>query len=948
MRLTTKKKTVLSLCTLAPMLMPYGFSPSAFANTSFDDEPIEHYLVTGSRIKRTELEGPNAVSIISAQDIKAQGFNTVYEALQSFNGATGDTRGQALGGTNQNAETINLRGLGANRTLFLLNGKRIANYPRVQDGDYNVFNIASIPMAAVERIEINMTAGSSIYGSDAMAGVVNIITKQGIDDTVINARVAESGHGDATNKRFSVVTGSAAKSHSWTFALEYEDQDMLVGKQRDWLDDRFDTPADLASQNEFRTQLPRALSVFQLPVGADDFTSLDPTAATCDQFDNLTYTSISFLGYYCGRDNTGDETLIHARQNVSAYFNGDYNLSPQHSISTDILFWHSDASRVDGKSWSSDFLRPDLTQNVSGDGIFTVADGTQYMIMRDFQTEELLGGRGQEQSFEETMFNLSVTLSGQIFNDYSYEAYVAHSFAQTEQRSYQLKTESASDYFVTHNSATNELFLDLDHWWQPLDEAGFHTIFGLDNSVSDSHVTSAGITLWGDLVDLTHGAVQFASFVEFESAGYDLNEHPRTLGQEGLGWVGRTGTAGSGDRNRYAIGTELNIPLHDTFTVSASARYDRYIDDTQVKGAPTYKLGVEWRPIDPLLIRASHGTVFRAPDLHNIFKTPSTANVYLGDFVLIDSCRALEAGRPEDILIDGVNMDALAMTCDDAGDFTGFYNATNASVGNRQLKEETGYSNSIGIVWAPFDRTTLAIDYFNIKLKDVVTPESIGNTTLNEWLCLTGNISANSSQCTQAFNNIQRNQIQGFNSYQISTINTSYINTAMQETTGFDIAFNAEHSLGNWGTLRIDTGYTHTLKSRYQHTATDPVDEHYRDNYYNGTFRSKINTIVELLVSDWTLSLAHTRYGSLPNDVSGDDFEQLERGRYAPLNMYNLGVNYQFNDNHQVRLGVVNLFDTRARSDASQTQHPYFKAWAYPQTTVVIGRQFSLAYQVKL
>ncbi|WP_334019351.1 TonB-dependent receptor domain-containing protein [Alteromonas sp. S015] len=913
-------------------------------------DEVERYLITGSRIKHVELESPSPTIVISADDLTAQGFNTVYEALQSFAGATGSNRGQALEGSARNAETINLRGLGPNRTLFLLNGKRVANYPRVFDGDYNVFNIASIPTAAVERIEIVTGASSSVYGSDAMAGVVNIITKRNVETTTLTARLSRSGHDDAANKRFALVTGNTATSSGWTLAIEYENQDMLRGKQRDWLDDRFDTPADLASQNEFRTQLPRALSVFHLPVGADDFTALDPMRERCDQFGDLTYTNISFLGNYCGRDNTGDGALIHDRENLSVYFTGTYELSNTNSLSMDMLYWHSDAHRVDSKSWSSDFLKEEILAgpNALGDGMFLTSDGTTYMVMRDFQSEELLMGRGQQERFEESMLNLSLSLSGELFDNYDYEIYASHSFTNNSQSSYQLKSEKASDYFVDHNQQTDELTLDLNRWWQPLSETGFNTIFGLDRSTSDASVTTAGLTLAGELNRISERPANIATFVEYESSEYDLNEHPRTLGKEGQGWVGKTGTAGNGKRNRYALGAEFSIPLANKLTLSASARYDRYIDNTAVDGAPTYKLGLQWRPIDSLLFRGSHGTVFRAPDLHNVFKGASGSFNFVGDYALIDSCAALTQGRLDDILIGTSNLDALAQTCDAQFDFTGFYGVLNESSGNQDLKEETGYSNTLGVVWSFYKDSFLSFDFFRIKLEDLVTPDSVMNLNLTEYQCLSGQLDRSSSACAYALSRTHRNGELGFNSYKINKVQTSFVNTAMQETTGFDMALIAKVELDNVGLVKVKSNYTHLLETRLQGAPDEEVDDNYRDNYYNANFRSKINTVIELIKDKWTVSLAHTRYGSLWNDVRSGDYTQLDRRRYAPLNLYNLGISYQVQQRHNLRVGVVNLFDSRARFDASQQQYPYFRAEAYPQTTIFIGRHFSLSYQAEI
>ncbi|OUR60538.1 hypothetical protein A9Q74_13040 [Colwellia sp. 39_35_sub15_T18] len=922
----------------------FSNSANAFSQKSLlnSDKPIEKILVTGSRIKRSEYESASPIQIITAEDLKAKGFNTVYEALQANTAAFGSNQS---GDSARNIETINLRGFGQNRTLFLINGKRVANYPRVYNGDYNVFNVASIPLTVVEQIEIITSASSSIYGSDAVGGVVNIITKKNVNSTTLNLHGSTSDKGDAHNKRLSLVTGSSTNNSNWTLAVEFEAQDMLTGKQRDWLDDRFDTPADIESQSEFRTQLPRALAAFTLQ---DDWTLLDPGQNTCQQYDQLTYTSISFMGNYCGRDNTGDNSFINERENLSVYFSGEYELSHEHTLTFDTLYWQSQATSLNSQGWSSDYLKDEIkTSNAwSGDGQFTTEDGNSYMIMRDFQREELLNGIGQEEQFDESMLNISVAVKGLIFENYNYDAYLSHSLVKNKQTSYQLKKEIASDYYVNYNDNTGTINVDFDNWWQPLDEEGFHQIFGLDQSRSDSSVTTIGLSITGEIEDILIKPIEFATFVEFESSQYDLNEHPRTLKQIGQGWVGKVGTEGSGKRNRYAIGGEIKASILDNLTIDFAARYDRYIDDTLARVAPTYKVGIEWHPIEQLLIRTTHGTTFRAPDLHNVFKEVSGSYGFVGDYALIDSCNAFHQGNYDDILLGGDSLDSLSKTCDEYFDFTGFYSAFNESSGNKKLKAETGRTTTLGFVWSPHNNAALTFDLYNIHLNNIVVPDSLYNININEYQCLSGQRNLSDSTCISTLNQIDRNGESGYDSFKINTVRTSFINSAMRETTGFDLEITLSYELSNHYFLKFDSAYSHVLEMKVQTYADETVDKDYRDNYYNTDLRSKVNSVLELQAKQWHVALTHIYYGSIPNNVDPGDWTQIEEKRYSPLSLYNMTMGFQLEQHHKFRVGIINIFDTRAPSDASEQWYPYFNTSVYPINSVVIGRQFSFGYEL--
>ncbi|SUX30368.1 TonB-dependent receptor plug domain-containing protein [Chromobacterium vaccinii] len=150
----------------------------ALADTPPADS-LERVTVTGSRIARSAKEGPTSVTVISGDDIEKQGYTNVYDALNNLTQNTGFTQGADFGNTfTPAANAISLRGLGPNHTLTLINGRRMADYPIAYEGEVNFVNLANIPAALIDRIEILNGGASAIYGSDAIAGVVNIILKR--------------------------------------------------------------------------------------------------------------------------------------------------------------------------------------------------------------------------------------------------------------------------------------------------------------------------------------------------------------------------------------------------------------------------------------------------------------------------------------------------------------------------------------------------------------------------------------------------------------------------------------------------------------------------------------------------------------------------------------------------------------------------------------------------
>src|SRR5690348_9726733 len=174
-------------------------------------QTLEKVTVTGSRIKRAQIEGPSPVVIITAQDIKEEGFTTVAEALGTLTQYSGNVVGGEWNFGNQqpDAQYLNLRGLGVGYQLILLNGKRMADYPAASTAGDMGISIGNIPMAAVARIEVLSSSASAIYGSDAVAGVVNIITKENWEGNHVRLREGGATLGGGNTLDFQFKIGRA-------------------------------------------------------------------------------------------------------------------------------------------------------------------------------------------------------------------------------------------------------------------------------------------------------------------------------------------------------------------------------------------------------------------------------------------------------------------------------------------------------------------------------------------------------------------------------------------------------------------------------------------------------------------------------------------------------------------------------------------------------------------
>ena len=309
-----------------------------------DDEVVtlEKVVVTGSRIKRTQEEGALPLLVITKEDIDNSGFRSVTEALQSIPSANQYTQNESL--TNNftpNANELDLRNLGPGRVLFLINGRRTADYPIPYNNAGNIVNTSTVPFGLVDRIEVLSQGASAIYGSDAVSGVVNIITVKGKDFSELNVYASETEHGGDNIISTTFTTGGFFGSSSWTFGIDGTMVDPMYYEDREGFDSFvYDASYGINYTN------PRAGLVWYTGAdglgprryyGSEEFgipcSSIDAGFFDFDKQDPEWLYAGSYPGRYCGHDYGGDRfggtspSMVNEREDltVMATFNHTFN-----------------------------------------------------------------------------------------------------------------------------------------------------------------------------------------------------------------------------------------------------------------------------------------------------------------------------------------------------------------------------------------------------------------------------------------------------------------------------------------------------------------------------------------------------------------------------------------------------------------------------------------------
>ncbi|HZH44943.1 MAG TPA: TonB-dependent receptor [Lysobacter sp.] len=919
------KRHALAAALLAALVLPgAALAQQAAQPASDQDDPteIDKVTVTGSRIKRAEVEGPSPVTIISAQQIEREGFNTVYDALTTLTQASGSVQNEIFqNGFTPNASVINLRGLGPGRTLLLINGRRAADYPLPYNGQSNFQNFGNIPAAAVERIEILAGGASAIYGSDAVAGVVNVVLKTNYEGDVVKLRGQTSTRGGRDLVDLQWIGGKTGDNWSLTYAFEYYYSEPLFAYQREFMDSIQDNP------------LPPAFGGNQ-PIGTMRLRNrtrttnnyIAPPAGACEQFGDewvrWNYVSSitgATLGQSCGTfKDVGYQTIANKNDDLSGYVHGTFDFDNGMQAWASLQAWTSDsASGAGTQFWAG----PTVGQIWFDPQFNTFVDA-----QRVFTPQESGGVENLMSRYDERSYDFAFGLRGTIADRFDWDVTLSRAEYDIEVSQPRFVASAVNSWFLGAQQGTRSGFpvysLNLDRYYRGLTPAEFAALSTQVKTKADSHVNQASFVLTGDLFQLPAGPLGFAGVVEAASQEYDLQADPRIL-PDRREIYNLTGTGGGGERDRYAVGVEFSIPILQSLKASLAGRYDKYEDVTAVDDAKTWNAGLEWRPIDNLLIRGSYSTSFRAPDMHYVFAQRSGAFS-----TIFDTRRCLQTGR-------------TAAQCGTT-DPTYSYTAFSVRQGSTGLEEETGKSWTAGLVWDITDGLSFTADYYEIELEGVVADISTTFILDSEAGCVTGltrnrtpfQYASGSAFCQDILSRVSRiNAPNTTQDGQISEIRRGPINRAFLGTKGVDASLDYRLDTDRWGNFRWVLGWSHTLEQTSQEFSTDPVLS-YRDLLTNFDFRSRVRSTWTWEKGDWEAAVFMLRYGSLPN--------WQETGRIAPYFVWNVGVGKKLTQNLSVSVQVNNVFDKLHPRDEGFNSYPYF--WrAYSP----IGREIGAEIQYK-
>ena len=722
---------------------------------------VEKIQVTGSRIKRVDMEGALPVTVIDRAAIEFSGQTSVADLLRntSFN-STGSFRPQS-GSSAQGVSQINLRGLGASRSLVLVDGRRLARSPSTGATQ----DLNGIPAAAVERIEILTDGASAVYGSDAIGGVVNIITRKDFNGVELKIGAAQVDVEGGDREEGSIIFGTSSDEGSMLGGVSWNSRDIIFARAFDWY-----TPGGSFYSQNFRDYNRSDASWTRIPGACDqgEFYTIPYGPAITDSAGENNRCGFNFASVSADEASTG---------NVGFFLNSRYEINDDWSIFSNMNISKSSsfgryapslafvdvdaASPNNPTNPDSPYYDPAFNHSIYDTAADPLVGSNSVSILHRFAG---LGNRDND--VDNYLSDLLVAVEGDIDG-------VLVEFGVRRNKS------------RTYDVGRNYVVIPIAEEYM---NAGTYLVGDLErNSADVLNSMKATISRIGDYnQDEVFGSVQFDLFDMdggtavaivggewrdiFYSDQYDSLSEGGVIG-------GSAGNSAGGTRQVKAAYVEAVFPIQDNLEVTTAARYDSY-NDYGSDVSP--KVSVRYNPIDELVLRASYGEGFRAPSLDILTQKESFS---------ADSVR-----DPQHCLAVG-----LAETCSDQVDAY--------VIANPFLESETSTQYAFGIAYEAAEWVDFSLDYFNIEIDNRIKAFSSGELV---------NL-VNTNQSLPAGMSVARNQFG-----EIERITRGFGNQGTLDTAGLDLNLNTRFDFNEMGALRSNLSMSYTAK--YDVDGADQLD----------------------------------------------------------------------------------------------------------------------------
>ena len=832
---------------------------------------VDELVIVGSRIRRDTFNSPSPVQVVTRDESTLAGFNSTTAALQSTAVTGGSAQiNNAYGGYVTNggpgANTLSLRGLGASRTLILLNGRRVA--PAGSRGSVGSADLNVLPSAMIDRIEILKDGASSIYGSDAIAGVVNIITIPKVDRITVEGQYNKTYDGGGDEQRYSIVGGITRDRFSLSGSLEYYKRDELTLGDRDWTQCNTDyrinrAISDIPGSGDYidpKTGLAKCYPITGTGsngvtintigtgpiagIGAVGSSAPGQTANFIRWRPNAAINS-GLIGYegVGGNINVRDtfdqrmlkQSLISPAEVYTGYAQGSFDLQAlgNAEIYFEVLGNERKSQQTGYRQLSLDYAegspllptqlqtsvvqQPGPTNLTNGKNLGVRAfigfgNDTSEQTVKFYKTT---GGIRGDFFLPGWRYDVSASYT-KSDADYTFQSFITSRLAKS------LNVVASGSGFACVDPtggciAAPSLTAAVVGGQLPQDWVNyvFRPVTG--STLYDETVVTAAVD--GSLFKLPYGEVKGAFGLEYRKAKID--DTPPLESQTGDLFNLTSAAITRGTDSVWEAYGELdipilaNLPFAKELSLNVSGRYTDY--DSYGSGS-TYKVGLIYTPVDFISLRGTYGTSYRAPALFEQFQGGTSG--FLNPSA--DPCNEYGQGDPSSIRYANCNAEL------NNPNFTPTSGVTVITAGGsaQGLKAETSKNYTFGIILQPtlpsyIGDISFAVDYYDIKVENGV--DRVGAQGILQRCYDDPQFRAGGGYCR-----FINQRVPGSNAL---TVFDSYTNIATQRVRGIDYTLRYNREVGP-GTLRLNAQVTQYISQASKLFEEDPVDE------YNGTLNN--------------------------------------------------------------------------------------------------------------
>ena len=736
LRTPALRKGLLPAAILAAVAPVAAFAQDSAASGTTELDRIQ---VTGSRIRKVDVENAQPIQTISRTEIENQGFQSVGDILQNI-AATGSpalsrssplSSGESPGGT-----YVDLRNLGPERTLVLLNGRRLGvNNDGLQD-------LATIPSSSVERIEVLKDGASALYGSDAIAGVINVITRRNFDGAEVNAYVGQYGQGDGQTQSFDFTIGSQGERSSIVFGAQYDKEEPVWAKDRPFA---LDTYPGVDALEPYSWTMVGAVGSIRNPnqpsaSAADAWLVLrnggDPTnlADYRPQLD-------PFDGEYGDSSRAAEQMMVKTgMERTSIYTSADFDLTDSIRFTSDVSFNRRETNvQVAGYPLQSGAV--DVQTPMSAESYFNPTGASLNYRRRGWEVPRTTDRRLDTYRFS-AAFEGSFDVGDKFFDwDAGYLFTRGDATIRGRGDFNKIAVRDAvgpsflnADGVVQCGTPGAPISLSDCTPWNPVVSEGPNSLsnpdiqrrfFLTENATSETTTHNYFANIGGTIATLPAGELAFAAGLENRKVNGRYS--PDAFAQTGNSTnLAAQETAGGYSVNEAYL--ELDVPLladmpgAQELAINVASRYSDY----DVFGDTTNsKASFRWRPIEDLLVRGTWAQGFRAPAVSDLYGgTGQTFDWYS------DPCDTVSG-------IASRNPEVFARCAADIANYAGFRQLGQGgspayagqtgtpflSGSNPDLTPEETVSRTLGFVYSPsyVPGLGISVDWWRTKIDNVIT-----------------------------------------------------------------------------------------------------------------------------------------------------------------------------------------------------------------------------------